>query len=99
MTGSIASLASGYSIMETIDIKLNGNGDQINYSSSTTLYQAVPEPSSLAVAGLGAGDDRLGAAAAKPQAPEPTPSTPHGSNGPDLNEPVSFARRVAVPRR
>jgi len=52
--GSIASLAPNFSIKETIDITLHGKSDQVNYSSSTTLQGAVPEPSSLAIAGLGA---------------------------------------------
>jgi hypothetical protein len=53
-TGSIASLASGFSIKQTIDVELNGVGDKINYSSSTSLSQAVPEPSSLVLAGISA---------------------------------------------
>lgn len=45
--------SSGYPIKETLDVTLNDKGDQINYSSSTTLT-SVPEPSSMAIAGLGA---------------------------------------------
>ena len=52
-TGSIASLASPFSIKQTIDVKLDGVGDKINYSSSTTISEAVPEPSSLVLAGIG----------------------------------------------
>jgi hypothetical protein len=59
MSGSIASLSSPFSVAETIDVKLNSMGDKINYASSTKLSQTipqsvVPEPSSLAIAGIGA---------------------------------------------
>jgi hypothetical protein len=58
MTGSLATLASGYSIKETIDITLKSKLDQVNYSSNTTLsqtiVQSVPEPSSMVLAGIGA---------------------------------------------
>jgi len=57
--GSIASLSAPFTIKETFAIVLNGRQDQINFSSSTTLtqtttQQVVPEPSTLAIAGLGA---------------------------------------------
>ncbi len=56
-TGTITTLSSGFSIMETIDVTLNGLSNQVNYSSNTTLTQTitqsvVPEPSTFAIAGL-----------------------------------------------
>jgi hypothetical protein len=51
------SLSAPFSIEETLSVTLNKLNDQINYSSSTTLSQVavgVPEPSSMAIAGLGA---------------------------------------------
>jgi len=51
---TITSLSSGFSLTETIGLDLTAKNDQINYSSSTTLNQVVPEPSSMAIAGLGA---------------------------------------------
>jgi hypothetical protein len=50
---TITSLAGPFAISQTLDIQLNDLNDQINYSSSTTLTSAVPEPSSLAFAALG----------------------------------------------
>jgi hypothetical protein len=51
--GTIGSLTGTFSIEQTIDILLKGDGDTVNYSSTTSLT-GVPEPSSLALAGLGA---------------------------------------------
>lgn len=42
-----------YSITESFQVTLS-KGSEINFSSSTTLTSAVPEPSSLVLAGLGA---------------------------------------------
>jgi len=50
---TIASLSGTYSITEYFAITLSP-GSVINFSSSTTLTPAVPEPSSMAIAGLGA---------------------------------------------
>jgi len=49
--GSIPTLASGYSITEQLVLHL-GAGGELNFSSNTTL-SPVPEPSTLAIAGLG----------------------------------------------
>jgi hypothetical protein len=48
----IASLSSPYSITETFEITLSA-GSLINFGSNTTLT-SVPEPSTMAIAGLGA---------------------------------------------
>jgi hypothetical protein len=49
-TGSVASLATGYSIVETINITLTA-GSVLNYSSSTTISAlATPEPATVAMA-------------------------------------------------
>jgi hypothetical protein len=53
MTGSLSSLSGPYILKETLNITLNGVNDEINYNSNTTLTQAVPEPSTLVLAGLG----------------------------------------------
>jgi len=51
---TITTLVGTFTISQTLNIQLNKLGDQINYSSSTTLASiAVPEPSSMALAGLG----------------------------------------------
>lgn len=51
---TITGLVGTFSISQTLAIQLNKLNDEINYSSSTTLQSiAVPEPSSLALAGLG----------------------------------------------
>jgi len=57
-SGAITSLTAPFSVSETVNIKL-GAGDGLNFSAHTSLQQtlvssAVPEPSSLAIAGLGA---------------------------------------------
>jgi hypothetical protein len=49
----IASLSAPYSITEFFDLHLS-EGSRFNFSSSTTLTSVVPEPSSMAIAGLGA---------------------------------------------
>jgi hypothetical protein len=54
---TITSLAATYSMTERFDLFLS-TGSMINFSSSTTLtnipLNAIPEPSSLAIAGVGA---------------------------------------------
>jgi hypothetical protein len=55
-TFSVSPLASGFSLTERYQITL-GAGSQINFSSTTLLTKGpsfVPEPSRLAIAGLGA---------------------------------------------
>jgi len=53
LTGTTSSLSAPFTLEETLSVTLNDKFDQINYSSSTTL-SSVPEPSSMAIAGLGA---------------------------------------------
>jgi len=50
---TIASLSSPYSITEQLKLTLGANGGELNFSSNTTL-SSVPEPSTMAIAGLGA---------------------------------------------
>jgi len=50
---SITSLASPFSITEQLVLTLGDGAGEINFSSNTTLTP-VPEPSTLAIAGLGA---------------------------------------------
>jgi len=47
-----ASLSSPFTMQQTLNITLNALNDQIGYQGSTTL--GVPEPSTMAIAGLGA---------------------------------------------
>jgi hypothetical protein len=49
----LPSSGTTYNISELLTVNLNGKNDKMNYSSSTTLSSVVPEPSSLALAGLG----------------------------------------------
>jgi hypothetical protein len=51
--GSITTLSSPYSITELLILTLGANGGEINFSSNTTLTP-TPEPSTMAIAGLGA---------------------------------------------
>jgi len=53
MNGNFSIPTSPFNVGEAISIELNSKGDKVNYSASTSL-QSVPEPSSLALAGLGA---------------------------------------------
>ena len=56
-SSTISSLSSGFTIQETRAVTLNVKLDQINYSSTTTLTSVpVPEPSTMAIARLGALD-------------------------------------------
>ena len=56
-SSTISSLSSGFTIQETLAVTLNVKLDQMNYSSATTLTSVpVPEPSTMAIAGLGALD-------------------------------------------
>jgi len=53
---TVSSLPSTYSMGEVLQIQLNSFNDKLNYSSSTDLTNtpvAVPEPSTMAIAGLG----------------------------------------------
>jgi len=50
---TITGLSGTFAISQSADIVLNALGDEINFSTSTTL-SSVPEPSSMALAGLGA---------------------------------------------
>jgi hypothetical protein len=59
--GTLSSLSAPFTIKETIDITLNGQGDALNFTTNTTLKQTIehtqavtPEPSTMALAGLGA---------------------------------------------
>jgi hypothetical protein len=55
ITPTVSSLPSTYSMAETIQVQLHTVGDSVNYSSSTQLTQtSTPEPSTMAIAGLGA---------------------------------------------
>jgi len=56
ITPTVTSLPSTYSMGEVIQVQLNTHNDALNYASSTQLTNtaAVPEPSSMAIAGLGA---------------------------------------------
>jgi len=49
---TITSLTQPFTISEQLTVTMFSKNDQINYSSSTTLT-AVPEPSTMAIAGLG----------------------------------------------
>jgi hypothetical protein len=49
----ITSLGTPYSITERFSITMSP-GAEVNFSSSTTLSSVVPEPSTMAIAGLGA---------------------------------------------
>jgi len=53
VTKSGVSLAAPYSLTEVLALTLASNAE-INFSSSTAVTPSVPEPSSLAIAGLGA---------------------------------------------
>jgi PEP-CTERM motif len=56
-SSTISSLSSGFTIQETLAVTLNVKLDQINYSSAMTLTSVpVPEPLTMAIAGLGALD-------------------------------------------
>jgi len=50
---TITSLGGTFTVSEVITFQLNNLNDQVNYSSGTTLA-SVPEPSTMAIAGLGA---------------------------------------------
>jgi len=54
-TRTITGLSAPFNMVETLAVVLNALNAKINYSSSTTLTPntAVPEPSTLAVAGIG----------------------------------------------
>jgi len=49
----LTAVTAPYSIIETLTVTLNALNDTLNYSSSTTVTSIVPEPSTLAIAGLG----------------------------------------------